>query len=205
MSSCTRFDEHLVRQHPEGGDTMKKLALITTLGIITLGANAGSALAQGLPIRKDTSPPPTSSTTTTTTTTTTTLSSGEIDWNGPLGYTLRPGSAPVFCAPGDPAEVAKIAIKSDLYAPGTMISPDQAKALALCAVPGQLASGEMKLANGRPVYLIDVLPTDKKTYSRVEIDATNGEVINAKQFGGLRGLAGYLRESAERKNNKVAP
>jgi hypothetical protein len=37
----------------------------------------------------------------------------------------------------------------------------------------------------------------------VEIDATTGEVINAKQYGGLRGLAAFLRESTERKKNKT--
>jgi len=84
-----------------------------------------------------------------------------------------------------------------------MISPEQAKALALCAVPGQLSSGEMQVNNGRTVYEIALIPTDKKTYSKVEIDATTGEIINAKQFGGLRGLAGFLRESTERKNNKT--
>jgi len=84
-----------------------------------------------------------------------------------------------------------------------MISPAQAKALALCAVPGQISSGEMQVNNGRTVYLVDILPTDKKTVSRVEVDATTGEVINAKQYGGLRGLAGYIRESAKRQNNKT--
>jgi uncharacterized membrane protein YkoI len=112
--------------------------------------------------------------------------------------------APLSHAESDVAEVAKVQIKSDLYVSG-MITPEQAKALALCAVPGQISSGEMENNNGRVVYQITLLPTDKKTHSKVEIDATTGEVINAKQFGGLRGLAGYLRESAERKQNKRVP
>jgi uncharacterized membrane protein YkoI len=180
---------------------MRHLARIAGIGVLALGLSADAALAQssGIPIRKD--GPTTSSTSTTTTTTT---SNGSVDWQGPLGYTLRPGGAPVYCAESDVAEVAKIRIRSDMYTNG-MITPEQAKALALCAVPGQISSGEMENDNGRPVYQITLLPTDKKTHSKVEIDAYTGEVINAKQFGGLRGLAGYLRESAERKQNKVAP
>ena len=175
---------------------MKKLTYIFAIGVVALGANADAAQAQsGIPISKDR---PTVSSTTTTTT-----SDGTIDWNGPLGYTLRPNSAPVYCQASDANEVARVQIKSELYNASTMISPEQAKALALCAVPGQLSSGEMEVNNGRTVYQITLLPTDKKTHSKVEIDATTGEVINAKQFGGLRGLAGFLRESAERKNNKA--
>jgi hypothetical protein len=180
---------------------MKKLAFVAGIGALVLGAN-GTALAQassgsGIPISKDRPEPAT--------TTTTTTSNGEIAWNGPLGYSLRPGAMPVYCAASDAAEVAKISIKSDLYVPATMISPDQAKAIALCAVPGQLSSGEMQSGNGVTSYEIAILPTGKQTYSKVEINAANGDIINAKQFGGLRGLAGYLRESTERKNNKTAP
>lgn len=173
---------------------MKQIALLSTIATLALGAAANSAQAQAqpetrIPITKDGAR-------------VTTTSSGEVEWRGPLGYTLRPGASPVYCAASDADEVAKVAIKSDLYT-SAMISPEQAKALALCAVPGQISSGEMEVNGGRTVYQITLLPTDKKTHSKVEIDAFTGEVLNAKQFGGLRGLAGFLRESAERKNNKV--
>ena len=189
---------------------MNKIAIITAISAITLGANTAAAQVSsgsGIPVTKDRPTPTTSSTSGASTTagTTTTTSNGDIEWTGPLGYTLRPNTAPIYCAESDPAEVAKVSIKSDLYMSSTMISPDQAKAVALCAVPGQISSGEMQVNNGRTVYEVSVLPTGKQTYSKVEIDAKTGEVINAKQFGGLRGLAGYLRESAERKNNKKAP
>jgi hypothetical protein len=175
---------------------MTKLSLLT-IAALSFGA-AATTQAQvtsetRIPVSKDS--PSTASTTTTT-------SSGDVDFTGPLGYRLRPGGMPVYCAANDAAEVARVQIKSDLYN-STMISPEQAKAIALCAVPGQLSSGEMQVNNGRTVYEIALLPTDKKTYSKVEIDATTGEIINAKQFGGLRGLAGFLRESTERKNNKT--
>jgi hypothetical protein len=167
---------------------MKKFTLIATCAVFALGATAEAQVSDTrIPVSKDGSR-------------VTTTSSGDVDWSGPLGYTLRPGAAPVFCAVTDAEEVAKVTIKSDLYTTA-MITPEQAKALALCAVPGQISSGEMNVNNGRTVYEITLLPTDKKTHAKVEIDATTGEVINAKQFGGLRGLAGYLRESAERKRN----
>jgi hypothetical protein len=186
---------------------MHKLTLIT-IASLALGGAANTAVAQvtsttRIPITKDAGTATTSTTSTTSNGTVSSTSSGDIDWTGPLGYTLRPGGNAVYCAPNDAAEVARVQIKTDNYNSATMISPEQAKAVALCAVPGQLSSGSIENANGRNVYEIDVLPTDKKTATKVEIDAATGEVVNAKQYGGLRGLAAYLRESAERKNNKT--
>jgi hypothetical protein len=179
---------------------MHKLALITVASL-ALGGAVNTAAAQTtsdtrIPISKDGG-------TTTTSNGTISSTSSDIDWNGPLGYTLRRGGNPVYCGANDAAEVARVQIKTDNYNSATMISPEQAKAVALCAVPGQLASGSIENANGRNVYEIDILPTDKKTATKVEVDATTGEVTNAKQYGGLRGLAAFLRESAARKNNKT--
>ncbi|HWJ44561.1 MAG: hypothetical protein HOQ17_05080 [Gemmatimonadaceae bacterium] len=178
---------------------MNKLALITVASL-ALGGAVNTAVAQStsdrrIPISKDAG--------TTTTSNGTVSSMSDIDFTGPLGYRLRPGRSAVYCGANDAAEVARVQIKTDNYNSTTMISPEQAKAVALCAVPGQLSSGSIENANGRNVYEIDVLPTDKKTATKVEIDAATGEVINAKQYGGLRGLAAFLRESAERKNNKT--
>ena len=182
---------------------MNKLTLLTVASL-ALGGAVNSAVAQTtsdtrIPISKDAP----ATTSTTSNGTVSSMSSGDIDWTGPLGYTLRPGRSAVYCGVNDAAEVARVQIKTDNYNSATMISPEQAKAVALCAVPGQLSSGSIENANGRNVYEIDVLPTDKKTATKVEIDATTGEVINAKQYGGLRGLAAFLRESAERKKNKT--
>ena len=52
-------------------------------------------------------------------------------------------------------------------------------------------------------YEIKVLPEKKKTYSKVNIDAHTGAIISVKQYGGVRGAAGYVRESASRKRNKA--
>lgn len=170
---------------------MLKLTTFALAGALTLSLGATAANAQDIPVMKDYRSSVSSTTTT---------SGGDIDWTGPLGYTLRPGMAPLYCNPADEAEAAKVAIGTDLYRPG-MITDLQAKALALCAVPGQISSGEMETRDGRTVYQITLLPNEKQTHSKVEIDARTGEVTNAKQFGGLRGLSGWLRESAERKKN----
>ena len=98
--------------------------------------------------------------------------------------------------------VRTVAIKSDLYVKG-MITPDSAKAIALCNVPGQISSGEMESDGTRTLYEISVLPTNKKTYTKILVDAKTGEVLSTKQFGGARGYAGFLRESAKRRENKT--
>lgn len=102
----------------------------------------------------------------------------------------------------DTAEVRKVAIKTEYYREG-MITPDEAKAIALCAVPGQIGSGEMEQDGNGTHYAIDILPDRKQTHTKVLVDANTGAVISSKQFGGLRGAAGYVRESAERQKNKA--
>lgn len=105
------------------------------------------------------------------------------------------------CSSVDVSAARAVAIKTSLYDPASMISPDSAKVIALCAVPGQIGSGEMNMANGVPEYAIDVIPNHKKTHTKVIVDATTGAVISSKQFGGLRGAAGWVRESWEHKEN----
>ena len=106
------------------------------------------------------------------------------------------------CSGTAQTEVKKVKIDSRFYTSG-MISPDSAKAIAVCYVPGQISSGDMESNGTRTVYVVSVLPTDKKTYSKVIIDANTGQVLSTKQFGGARGLAGFLRESQKRKHNKA--
>ena len=110
------------------------------------------------------------------------------------------------CPSYDSAAVRQVTIKSNLYKAGAgMISPDSAKALAVCAVPGQVTSGEMETENGMTHYAITVIPEKKKTHAKVIIDAQTGAVMSSKQFGGLRGVAGWVRESAEHKANVKKP
>ncbi|MGH7618368.1 MAG: PepSY domain-containing protein [Gemmatimonadaceae bacterium] len=105
------------------------------------------------------------------------------------------------CSTVDVAAARAVQIKTDRYDGKTMISPDSAKIIALCAVPGQIGSGEMNVANGRTEYAIDIIPNQKKTHAKVIVDAKTGAVLSSKQFGGLRGIAGWVRESAEHKEN----
>jgi hypothetical protein len=116
------------------------------------------------------------------------------EWYIPTGKT---------CSTVDATAAKAVTIKSELYkADVGMISPDSAKIVALCAVPGQVGSGEMNTSGGRTVYEIDIIPNEKKTHTKVNVDAMTGAVLSSKQFGGLRGLAGWVRESAEHKMNK---
>ena len=120
-----------------------------------------------------------------------------IEWYAPTGTT---------CSTVDVTAAKSVEIKTDLYKPDSgMISPDSAKIVALCAVPGQIGSGRMEVADGRTTYKIDIVPNQKKTHTDVVVDATTGAVMSSKQFGGLRGLAGWVRVSAEHKMNKKNP
>jgi len=114
------------------------------------------------------------------------------EWYTPTGTT---------CSTVNASQASAVQIKTDMYDPSTMISPDSAKMIALCAVPGQIGSGEMNMANGRANYAIDIIPNHKKTHTKVIVDAQTGAVLSSKQFGGLRGLTGWVRESWEHKKN----
>jgi uncharacterized membrane protein YkoI len=105
------------------------------------------------------------------------------------------------CSSVDVSAAKSVEIKTDKYDAATMISPDSAKTIALCAVPGQIGSGEMNVKNGRAEYAIDIIPNKKKTHTKVIVDAQTGAVLSSKQFGGLRGITGWVRESAEHKKN----
>jgi uncharacterized membrane protein YkoI len=115
------------------------------------------------------------------------------------GYWFRPSST--MCSNMDLGEAANVQMKTDLYDSRTMISPNDAKRVALCAVPGQIGSGEMEMSGNRAEYEISIIPNGKKTYSKVIVDAQTGAVLSTKQFGGARGFAGWLRESFEHKEN----
>ena len=173
----------------------------TTTGAVLLLA-AASAVAsaqtgssQRIPIRKDVPPATMTSAGDVTRPTVDTVMMTETmvqEWYTPTGTT---------CSSVDVSAARAVQIKTDLYNSATMISPDSAKVVALCAVPGQIGSGEMNVANGRTEYAIDIIPNKKKTHTKVIVDAQTGAVLSSKQFGGLRGLAGWGRESAEHKKN----
>lgn len=117
------------------------------------------------------------------------------------GNWYRPSAT--SCSNMDLGEAANVQMKTDLYDPATMIAPDSAKKIALCAIPGQIGSGEMNRSGDRAEYEIAIIPNGKKTYSKVIVDAQSGAVLSTKQFGGARGLAGWVRESMEHKQNKT--
>jgi uncharacterized membrane protein YkoI len=114
------------------------------------------------------------------------------DWYRPSGTT---------CSTTDISAAKSVMIKSDMYNPKTMISPDSAKLIALCAVPGQIGSGEMNLTDGITEYAIDIIPDKKKTHTKVIVNAHTGAVLSTKQFGGVRGFVGWIKESSDHKQN----
>ena len=180
---------------------MKTNTLVTAAALMLAAAMSAEAQGSGIPIRKD-------APSTRTTPSTGTMPSASTTQSRPLTDTATVAALPEWyrattCPSYDTTAVRGVAIKSDLYTPGAgMISPDSAKAIAVCAVPGQVTSGEMENENGMVHYAITVIPNKKKTHSKVIIDAQTGAVMSSKQFGGLRGLAGWVRESAEHKANK---
>jgi len=117
------------------------------------------------------------------------------------GYWYRPSST--SCSNMNLGEAANVQMQTSMYDPATMIAPDSAKKIALCAIPGQIGSGEMNMSGNRAEYEIAIIPNGKKTYSKVIVDAQTGAVLSTKQFGGARGLAGWVRESLEHKQNKT--
>jgi uncharacterized membrane protein YkoI len=168
---------------------MRNRMLVSAAALLALSAVVASAqdtTRKRVPVRKDTA----SAAGVVSTPMADTLA---LEWYKPTGTT---------CSTVDVSAAHKISIKSDLYSATTMISPDSAKILALCAVPGQIGSGEMNTANDRTEYAIDIIPNQKKTHTKVIIDAQTGAVLSSKQFGGLRGLAGWVRESALHKHNE---
>ena len=175
---------------------MTKTWLNITGALLLMGASAQAQYAtseQRIPVRKDM----------------TTTSSGDValvpsdsadvaaaraagDWYRPTG---------TACSTAGIGEAQNVQIATDHYDAATMISPDSAKHIALCAVPGQIGSGEMNMSGTRAEYEIAVIPNGKKTYSKVIVDAQTGAVLSTKQFGGLRGATGWVRESLEHKQN----
>jgi len=130
--------------------------------------------------------------------------SGWKDFGGamaPAKIVQTRGGWPFFDV--DVTAARAVEIKSPLYNASTMISPDSAKIVALCAVPGQIGSGEMTLVDSRTHYDIDIIPNGMKTHTKVVVDAETGAVLSSKQFGGLRGLAGWVKESMDHKKNKT--
>ena len=167
--------------------------LTTAATLIVAGAVIAQAQTPGstqrIPVRKDV-PPVSAATPAGPTLATDTLIT---EWYRPTG---------TVCSTVDVAAAKAVNIKSDMYNASTMISPDSAKIVALCAVPGQIGSGEMNMRDGRAEYAITIIPNKKKTHTKVVVDAQTGAVLSTKQMGGLRGLAGWVRESAEHKKNK---
>src|ERR1051325_10773524 len=78
------------------------------------------------------------------------------------------------CSTIDVTAAKAVQVKADKYNASTMTSPDSAKLIALCAVPGQITSAEMKETDGRANYTVTIIPNKKKTHTKVVVDAQSG-------------------------------
>ena len=170
------------------------LTLTGALLLVGTAAQAQATSDQRIPIRKDVV-----TTSSGDVVLTPSADSADIAAARAAGDWYRPSST--ACSNMNLGEAANVQMKTDLYDSATMISPNDAKRIALCAVPGQIGSGEMNMSGNRAEYEIAIIPNGKKTYSKVIVDAQTGAVLSTKQFGGARGFAGWVRESLEHKQN----
>jgi uncharacterized membrane protein YkoI len=82
------------------------------------------------------------------------------------------------------------------------ISGDSAFALARAhADNGEVSSAELESSGGRLVYEVHVLNKSKRA-STVTIDAMTGEVVDAKQHGGLKATKLHHKENKKLLNAK---
>src|SRR5436189_1103633 len=101
---------------------MRTRMLVSAAALLALSALAASAqdtTRKRIPVRKDTG-----SAAGVVSTPTMPMDTLAMEWYKPTGTT---------CSTVDVSDARKISIKSDLYSAATMISPDSAKVLALCA------------------------------------------------------------------------
>jgi len=62
------------------------------------------------------------------------------------------------CSTVDVSAATAVSIKTNLYDPTMMISPDSAKIIALCAVPGQIGSASIMAAAAMVLFLFMETP-----------------------------------------------
>lgn len=80
------------------------------------------------------------------------------------------------------------------------ISADSAAAIAVAKMPGTTAS-EAKIEHhgGTLVYTVSLLKPDSKGVDRVWVDATTGNVVGSKHYGGLSGRMRHAHQAHEAK------
>ncbi|MFL5605878.1 MAG: PepSY domain-containing protein [Gemmatimonadaceae bacterium] len=95
-----------------------------------------------------------------------------------------------------PSKAARVDVKvNQSLASSAKISGDSAFALARAhADNGEVSSAELENSGGRLVYEVHVLNKSKRA-STVTIDAMTGEVVEAKQHGGLKSTTMHHKEN----------
>jgi uncharacterized membrane protein YkoI len=102
-----------------------------------------------------------------------------------------------------PRQAASVNVKvNQSLASSAKISGDSAFALARAhADNGEVSSAELESSGGRLIYEVKVLNKGKRA-STVKIDAMTGEVVEAKQHGGLKGTKLHHSENKKLLNAK---
>jgi hypothetical protein len=80
------------------------------------------------------------------------------------------------------------------------ISADSAAAIAVAKMPGETASSAKIEHHGKTlVYTVSLLKPGSKGVDRVWVDATNGNVVGQKHYGGLSGRVRHAHQAHEAK------
>ena len=94
------------------------------------------------------------------------------------------------------SSAARVKMKVDQSLASTVkVSADSAYTIARAnANNGEVSSAELETKGGRLIYNVKVLNKSKRA-STVHVDAMSGEVVKAKEYGGLKATAEHHKEN----------
>jgi uncharacterized membrane protein YkoI len=94
------------------------------------------------------------------------------------------------------SSAARVDVKVDQSLANTArVSADSAYAIARAnANDGEVSSAELETKGGRLIYNVKVLNKSKRA-STVHVDAMTGEVVKAKEYGGLKSTLQHHKEN----------
>jgi len=91
------------------------------------------------------------------------------------------------------ASLLSVSMGSAQQEPSAPVTPDQARAAAVAAVPGTVLEVEREAEGGRTVYEVEVRPTSGGPVVEVLVDASSGAVLSTAGddndwFGDIPGM-----------------
>ncbi len=102
-----------------------------------------------------------------------------------------------------PSTAARVNVKVDQSLANTArVSADSAFVIARAnAHNGEVSSAELETKGGRLIYNVKLLNKSKRA-STVHVDAMSGEVVKAKEYGGLKSTMEHRKENKKLLNAK---